>query len=345
MHAGAASACEYDALNRRVARQDGTVWTEYVHDPGGNLLAELTGPATTGGTWATNREYAWLDGQPLAQLEYLQSRAAPYLYYYHLDHLGQPRALTNETGSATVWSAAPARPYGEVVETTTNDPLTGATVGTNLRLPGQYDERLFSAAGITGLQGPYQNWNRWYLPSMGRYMELDLIALRGGFNGLFGPNWYGYGEANPLSYVDPAGLYSCTYSIAAHRMSCTPDVPVHLPFDSNHYVAGHNTPWCPDCRDNPQRQCMRRTGPLPTGDYSIGNLRSPEGHRRDLLPRPGNNMCAPPLATPRDLMQTHGCDDPATCSEGCIAATDNATRDLFDQLMALESGNTLTVVP
>lgn len=51
---------------------------------------------------------------------------------------------------------------------------------TNLRLPGQYDERLFAAAGITGLQGPYYNWNRWYLPGVGRYLELDPVALEGG---------------------------------------------------------------------------------------------------------------------------------------------------------------------
>jgi hypothetical protein len=52
---------------------------------------------------------------------------------------------------------------------------------TNLRLPGQYDERLFAAAGISGLQGPYYNWNRWYLPSVGRYLELDPAAsIRGG---------------------------------------------------------------------------------------------------------------------------------------------------------------------
>jgi hypothetical protein len=34
------------------------------------------------------------------------------------------------------------------------------SVVTNLRLPGQYDERLFAAAGID-LKGPYYNWNRW----------------------------------------------------------------------------------------------------------------------------------------------------------------------------------------
>jgi RHS repeat-associated protein len=74
---------------------------------------------------------------------------------------------------------------------------------TNLRLPGQYDERLLASVG---LQGPYYNWNRWYLPSLGRYMELDPIAAGGGFNGFYGPNWYGYAEGNPLRWTDPEGL-------------------------------------------------------------------------------------------------------------------------------------------
>jgi RHS repeat-associated protein len=74
---------------------------------------------------------------------------------------------------------------------------------TNLRLPGQYDERLL---GGLGLQGPYYNMNRWYLPSVGRYLELDPIALRGGMNGPHGPDWYNYAEGNPLTKTDPFGL-------------------------------------------------------------------------------------------------------------------------------------------
>jgi RHS repeat-associated protein len=125
------------------------------------------------------------------------------VYYYHLDHIGLPRALTNSAGQV-VWSAT-ARPFGDISETTFVDPISGRTVVTNLRLPGQYDERLFAAAGITGLQGPYYNWNRWYLPSVGRYLELDPVALRGGFNGLYGPDWYGYAGDNPLRRTDRTG--------------------------------------------------------------------------------------------------------------------------------------------
>jgi len=42
---------------------------------------------------------------------------------------------------------------------------------------------------------------------MGRYLEVDPIVLQGGFNGSYGPNWYGYAEGNPLRYVDPLGVY------------------------------------------------------------------------------------------------------------------------------------------
>jgi RHS repeat-associated protein len=76
---------------------------------------------------------------------------------------------------------------------------------TNLRLPGQYDERLFAAAGISGLQGPYYNWNRWYLPGVGRYLELDPLAVEGGFNTPSGVDWYSYAGGNPVRFIDPNG--------------------------------------------------------------------------------------------------------------------------------------------
>ncbi len=195
---------KYDARNRRVARQDGAgAWKQWALMPDGSPLTEFWRPTTSTDPWSKIREYVWLEGKPLAQVEYPGPTANEgYVYSVHTDHIGLPRALTSSTG-AVVWTAAPTRPYGDVAEATATDPANGRTVVTNLRLPGQYDERLL---GSVGLQGPYYNWNRWYLPTMGRYMELDPIALGGGFNGRYGPNWYGYAEGNPLRYVDPFGL-------------------------------------------------------------------------------------------------------------------------------------------
>jgi len=194
---------QYDARNRRVARQDGTgAWKYWVFSLDGKPLAEMVKPISSGGSWSVAREYAWLDGRPLAQVEYPgpSGGSEGYVYLVHVDHLGQPRALTSTAG-AVVWSSKP-RAYGEIAETTAPDPANGRTVVTNLRLPGQYDERLL---GAIGLSGPYYNGARWYLPAMARYLELDPIALAGGINGKFAPDWYGYANQNPLRWTDPTG--------------------------------------------------------------------------------------------------------------------------------------------
>ncbi|WP_242343061.1 RHS repeat domain-containing protein [Anaeromyxobacter terrae] len=187
---------KYDARNRRIARQDaGGEWTYVISDPAGNPLSEV---AVVNGSWSSVRDYVWLDSQPLAQVE--QAAGVKNTYYLHADALQTPRAMTNQAG-ALVWNTM-ARPYGDISEKTSVDPISGRTVVTNLRLPGQYDERLL---GSVGLQGPYYNWNRWYLPSVGRYLELDPIALMGTINGTYAPDWYGYANQNPLRFTDADG--------------------------------------------------------------------------------------------------------------------------------------------
>ncbi len=178
-------------------------WVHTVFDQAGQPLAEIARTTDPANPWRPVREYVWLDGKPVAQIERDAVTGASRTYAVHVDAIGLPRALTSPTG-VTVWSATPARPYGDITEATVPDPETGKTVVTNLRLPGQYDERLLASVGV---QGPYYNWNRWYLPSVGRYLELDPIAKAGGFNGFYGPNWYGYAEGNPLRWTDPLGLF------------------------------------------------------------------------------------------------------------------------------------------
>jgi RHS repeat-associated protein len=195
---------KYDHRNRRVAswRAATGEWVYTVFDQDGQPLAEVAKTTDPVNPWRPLREYVWLDGKPVIQIE-RDAAGASRTYALHADAIGLPRALTSPSG-ATVWTANPARPYGDVLETTTPDPETGRTVVTNLRLPGQYDEKLLASVG---LQGPYYNWNRWYLPSTGRYLELDPVAKDGGFNRSFSPDWYSYAEGNSLRYTDPDGRF------------------------------------------------------------------------------------------------------------------------------------------
>ena len=101
------------------------------------------------------------------------------IYIIHNDHLGTPKAMTNEQG-VKVWSAEHG-PYGKATVNTDVDG-DGERVEMNARFPGQYND------DETGL---HYNYFRYYNPSKGRYMTSDPIGLNGGLNtfGYVGVCW------------------------------------------------------------------------------------------------------------------------------------------------------------
>ncbi len=170
----------YNGLGQRVRKDAGGESFEYRYGLGGKLLAILDD------TGQPVRELVYLNRQPLAVVDH----EADAVYYVHNDHLGTPRALSDESGTR-VWTAV-YDPFGAA--TVDEDPdQDGISVTLNLRFPGQYYDQ------ETGL---HYNYFRTYDPSTGRYLESDPIGLWGG------TNTYEYVYSNPLIYIDPYGLWA-----------------------------------------------------------------------------------------------------------------------------------------
>ena len=148
-------------------------------------------------TGALIREYAYLNGEPLAQID---AGGSETLIYLHTDHLMTPRYATN-TGGSTVWTWDSGAFGAEA-------PTGSATV--NLRFPGQYYD------GETSL---HYNWNRYYAPATGRYISSDPMGLEAGLN------TYAYAALNPMILLDPLGLevrvsVSAVVDLSTFKISC-----------------------------------------------------------------------------------------------------------------------------
>ena len=166
----------YNGEGERVLRTapDGSI-VVFHFDANGSMLAESSDDGST------LREFVFLNGLPLATLD------AGSVSYQHIDQVGAPQHLTDET-QQLVWSGD-YRPFGLVSESVTLAPNP-------IRFPGQYLE-----AG-TSL---HYNYYRSFDPTLGRYTKSDEAGLAGGLN------TYGYAMQNPNQYTDPYGLvaWSC----------------------------------------------------------------------------------------------------------------------------------------
>jgi len=311
----------YDSMNRRVRKTVGETTVQYLYDPSGLLIAETSADGTV------QREYIYLEGEPLAVKEY---QTSPGIYHFVNDHLGTPQRLITATGTI-VWQAA-YFPFGKAQVTT-------STVQNNLRFPGQYYD------AETGL---HYNWHRFYDPETGRYISADPIGLDGGMN------LYAYTSGDPINEIDPWGLAKCTYSISKHTMICvsnTADEPSFIGPDEQRQVGPDGVfSGQGECRDQPTDECIddKYDGPIPPGNYNMNEDNRP-GHENwtRLEPSPSIPGWKVRLGLVRGGFAFHL----GSRSLGCINANKNNpdTANNFQNLHNLvrkERGqNTLTVKP
>jgi RHS repeat-associated protein len=191
----------YDPFGRRVFKRDAFGETRFDWD-GNRLLAETRGSHT--------RLYLYKGASfvPLAQVNSVATApataAAPSpdrgpgranVCYFHNDHLGTPRELTDTEGNVQ-WTAT-YQAWGNVVQVEWSPaPAAGQAESCPfeqtqaLRFQGQYFD------SETGL---HYNRFRYYDPDIGRFVSQDPIGLAGG------TNVYQYAP-NPCGWLDPLGL-------------------------------------------------------------------------------------------------------------------------------------------
>jgi RHS repeat-associated protein len=138
-------------------------------------------------------------GNPV--LEYVPVDDAPALllgpnnaqYFVDTNHLGQPRGVWRDdpVTPTLMWRMYTADPFGNLLPE--ENPAGAGQFTFNARFPGQYYD---SESTL------HYNWNRYYDPQTGRYVQADPIGLAGGIN------TYTYVGGNPVSRSDWNGLWS-----------------------------------------------------------------------------------------------------------------------------------------
>lgn len=161
-----------NAEGQRLRKTVGGASTYFAPDAAGPLLAESQGSGWT--------DYIWLNGRLIGRINSGQLLAV------HDDQVGRPEAMT-DANKAIVWRARNFA-FDRIVTVTNSVPL-------NLGFPGQYYD---------AESGLWNNGFRDYSPNLGRYVQSDPVGLVGGIN------TYAYVGGNPLSYVDPLGLWALT---------------------------------------------------------------------------------------------------------------------------------------
>jgi RHS repeat-associated protein len=189
----------FNALEQRVAKtgpaslvSSGAAY--YAYDEDSQLLGEYDAAGVP------IYEIVYIGSTPVAVIKQTRTgsgtslNVATTISFVYADHLDTVRLIVRSSDHAIVWRWDSAEAFGATGPN--DDPNSLGKFIFNPRMPGQ----VFDAES-----GNFYNLNRDFSPPTGKYLQSDPIGLEGGIN------TYAYVGGNPLSYVDPKGLYGCKW--------------------------------------------------------------------------------------------------------------------------------------
>ncbi len=179
---------EYDALGRRSAKITEQGRIDFLWD-GEQLIGEHQ-----------NGRYIWYIFLP-DSFEPIALIKRGSLYYYHLDQLGTPICLTDQSGEQVWRNFHDAFGHSSMKDESGLAPTN--MIDNPIRFQGQYyDEE----------SGLHYNRFRYYCPKQRRFIHQDPLGLVGGIN----PYQY---TVNPVNEIDPFGLQCKENKLASKDFS------------------------------------------------------------------------------------------------------------------------------
>ncbi|HOJ77411.1 MAG TPA: RHS repeat-associated core domain-containing protein [Bacillota bacterium] len=189
---------DYDLLNRLIwVTKNGTIVAEYGYDPTGLRVVKKAKGVTTHYVFEGTepiyekrlsdgriKSYVYAFGKHLARVDGNIGDPNAKVYYYHTDHLGSIKAVSDEAGKVVYQSDYHA-------------------FGTQFAKDGEFDETHgFNGKEFDEDTGLYYYNARWYDAELGRFISEDPMMDPNN------PNLYTYCSNNPVNKIDPTGYYA-----------------------------------------------------------------------------------------------------------------------------------------